>query len=772
MTCHNTPTPSQPLASRSGIALVVVLGMLSVIVLLGVAFAISMRTERLAANAFVDVVRARTIMDGALTRVMTDHLPNAAPGFYPNWLVHTPSGGDLSAGSFMAARGIDYVPGALRPAANAGDEMRWQDMLDPQGNFHGQYAYMIVNMSGLLDANHIDKEDRAYGGSPGEIQFSDYIFDSGEVGSGSLRSWRDDYFIRFETVPELFALGTWNAANAGSPNLVSMTESPPFTTGANYVDHFHIFSRFPDTSYAIEQAGQAIANPKALIGGDPNFWEHDDIVSVLMETPALFDSQADAQTFVNLLHDFADESYVPQNPGGLSFKRVPMINEVVMSNVVERRQPAEFGDPDIIAMQVHLSVETWFPFDAQTEYATVEVTYSEDTLTALVGPPIYGDLGNFELINVEQDPEGPHSENDFRVTRFIFESSMPASPWPEGLLMQVTLSGNLAVELTSDGSVVNQVNGPWPANTFQFSMPPTFPFPAYDSPVSVGQVRAYSTDDPRFNWDTANAASSASGQWRPQAETLGGMNAGMGQFSEDDEVGLMYVAQREFINAGEVSYLPYSGNPADPFQPWRTARLIGPDPNQSARIIDRLSTATNPQRRGKANINSPFTNVVRAAIFGAPREEWPGMGGIGTTVTRDQAGAIAGLIYEAFGNLDTSTDFAMNMSDLVNALDTSQIGSILGLGPADNNKFIAESPIRNSMGTLGTRDTLYTVFLATRTLPVGLTPDDIPSGESLDDYVAAEQRAVAVVWRDPYRPTLNGPQQTIIRTFNWLLEED
>ncbi len=57
---------------RAGIALILVLGMLSVMLVLGVAFVVTMRTERVAAGNANEVTKARHLVFTALARAMQD----------------------------------------------------------------------------------------------------------------------------------------------------------------------------------------------------------------------------------------------------------------------------------------------------------------------------------------------------------------------------------------------------------------------------------------------------------------------------------------------------------------------------------------------------------------------------------------------------------------------------------------------------------------------------------------------------------------------------
>ncbi|MDE0839566.1 MAG: hypothetical protein OSB41_11010, partial [Kiritimatiellae bacterium] len=78
---------------RSGIALIIVLGLLSILTILCVAFAISMRVERMAARAFADNTRAEQLITIAMVRSMeqvTEHMRNPAPKVYPDFVELTP----------------------------------------------------------------------------------------------------------------------------------------------------------------------------------------------------------------------------------------------------------------------------------------------------------------------------------------------------------------------------------------------------------------------------------------------------------------------------------------------------------------------------------------------------------------------------------------------------------------------------------------------------------------------------------------------------------
>ena len=780
---------------KDGIALIVVLGMLSVLALMAVAFAISMRTERMAASSFADVVRARNLMDAALGRTITEHIPTAqASDFYPNWTVFPPRSG-TPGNNFMAAKGSNYVPGVLIDSVRPRDIIEWIDIIDPQDNrFYGQYSYLVVNQSGLLDANIVAESNRVNGLHPAEISvnsdiFEEATFDPNTQQGGRLRDWRGQ-FIRFETVPELYSLGVWQADTIAQ---TIITNPPPFLPlHSFYVDHFHVFSHYPQGSW-ISYDSDPVVRPQNFVGLEPDEWSDEVIEAIVrnLTSPpnAPFLEEEDAESFVDMLIDYATPTYVPRNPAGPSFKRVPMLNEIVVSNTFVRLPPDATFTNDQVQLRVHVDVETFYPFRRPASPRAFRVHYSGTPIVVAISPTHdVNDLGELTLQNI-QDPldpgDNPHDQLDYRVTRFTFASDPVEinDNW-DGMAIGLQIDpGTIQVTLREDtDAVVNQVSG-WEPNDFRFIFGGFAALTAYDEPATVGppQRVGRSADDPRLNWN----ASPTAGQWRGQAITLGEPNsrAGLSPQPTDEVMRPLYCRQGQLRSAAELSFLLYSGDPANPFQPWRTLRLLGPDPNQSARLLDRFTVvdpSVESHRRGKVNINTPHANVLAAALAYSPvRATWlpqgtPPRG----AVTVDEARLIADRIIAGLPSAG-----ARNLSALaaIPDLQTTDIVTLLDL--PENDKFVAESFVRHSHGLLGTRHTLYTAFLITRVFPRGFDPDpsrseiDIPPGLTIDDMVVAEQRAVAVIWRDPGAVTGAGgdgsaSHRSLIRTFIWLTEED
>ncbi len=176
--------------SRSGSALVIVLGMLSVLLLMGVAFSVTMRTERAAAANMRHAAVARHILDSALARTMADldraledqgDLPvptggvivtvSQQPGgeasvnpLSPEAALHIPAD-QLVAAVFTNAQWLP-IYGDVRINGNtANDPVRDDSPV-------GRYAFVVLNGCGYLDPNVVGASNRLYGLSPCEIDIT------------------------------------------------------------------------------------------------------------------------------------------------------------------------------------------------------------------------------------------------------------------------------------------------------------------------------------------------------------------------------------------------------------------------------------------------------------------------------------------------------------------------------------------------------------------------------------------------------------------------
>jgi len=167
-------------------------------------------------------------------------------------------------------------------------------------------------------------------------------------------------------------------------------------------------------------------------------------------------------------------------------------------------------------------------------------------------------------------------------------------------------------------------------------------------------------------------------------------------------------------------------------QPWRSVALFGP--NRHA-VIDRFSVATNSGAtnvfRGLVNPNSTQRDVLASVFNGMPIEEYPGGPPSGTLPWADAQALATTLIASwPYTNLSdigrANWDGFFAVCSVANQLDTT---------------LKRETFLRNVMGLLNARQNVFTIVLAAEL--AGQDNDRFPR-------LAIRQRAVAIVWRDPY----------------------
>jgi len=205
---------------RDGVALIICLGLLSVMTLMAVTFSISMRIERVAAGNFADSVQAKHLIHTALVRAMEAIDDDLVPSdhdlttVYPQWDVLTSQGG--TAARIVTAAGLEPVPnGPILTAAQAATPT-WINV--GSSTFTGRVAFVAMNLSGLLDLNHhvntnylyitinqTGAQRRVWGTNVFELDLSFLPEFSSSYSVTDFASNRND-IVRYETLGELETL--------------------------------------------------------------------------------------------------------------------------------------------------------------------------------------------------------------------------------------------------------------------------------------------------------------------------------------------------------------------------------------------------------------------------------------------------------------------------------------------------------------------------------------------------------------------------------------
>ncbi len=716
---------------RQGIALIMVLGVLTLITLLAVSFAITMRTERLAAENYVYAVQARQLLSHALARAIfevDDYLGGSDPMMYPDFSLSGPplTNAFVSFGTaeapkdFLYGEVTNFIPRSVwDEAQTAMDHVEWARIKDPGStNYIGRFAYLLLDCSGLLDANLVGQwpESRTNGTDAAEIVISSL---PDVTGPGAFCAKRADPWIRFETLPELLYLDGLLPELPGSPQAFS---------------NFFVYSRFIDDhldpkgnpKIRLDQSAAALVDKESEILTalqDCNVNNHNDV-------------------YLNLI-DYVDTDFIPGNKGGaaagnpLTFctEPIPMINEVNFSNSVRRVSTNAYEH------NVYVMVETWYPFPEPPGGVYPTVTLVPPNLKVGSALPNGGmnpdpSAGNAVTVSVDPPTITPTAPNSFQISTIKY--TVQANPYalaPGAYgLQNVTFEQPLVLKFGSGGGGQDVDSVMLPAISVAVQLLP--PFNIGDTKHGISSLPGFSCIDPRINWQASH--------WTAVARTPMATNvnsAGVGELPN-----IMYVRNNPMESPAELGFLSVGS-------PWRTVALCKTSGGGTYNpVLDYFTTGptATSTNRGLVNVNTRNQDVLAAALTSVPLENYPGESGAAALSWADAKIAANHLVTYLWGN--PSSHLISN--------DLSRIGApweIYNQDIADlNTDAKRESLIRNTHRLLGVRQNIFTIILAAQ-------------ATDNSDTVFGEQRAVAVVWRDPV-PDADGRHPCFVRFFKLLAE--
>ncbi|TAN37051.1 MAG: hypothetical protein EPN23_07010 [Verrucomicrobia bacterium] len=748
--------PATVVAKR-GIALVVVLGLLAMLMLLAVSFAISMRVERVAGHGVVEVAKARNLAQTALVRAIAqmegDMLPASVGGggsntFYHGGVIRSSRAGDPA--SFLSGVLSGFVPRniSLQPVPN------WVDVVDG-GQLMGQCSFIVQDCSGYLDVNTIGRvATRGAGVDPGEISLPTTLPTTRpEVVNP------DDFIIerarhRVENGREIVCrLGEFCDLRNNSNTLTMVS-----------------FSYFPNDKYIYTDpnagSGSYAVSNRLEIGfsGVTTPGVRNDMINkIRAEIPGNQAFATIEAALVTNLWDYVTPGFVPANVLSFGTKPVPMINEVVVTNVYELgQQILPNGDIEYMATnRYRVGVEVWYPFfDTNTENFAVSLTANYGGVPAAYQPP--------PLAATAPPLNGPWPRDAYRTVWFpdsgwqikawALPSQPPAAPTPPSL---VNASVAVGVTVQWNGAVVDLTTNLTIGIGASLSGAPTI-----NAPLNASSGKA--ANDPRINWDGTSMAQWAvvtPGGQGAAAMSFGGRNPRVtaGQGDADPDTG-MYCRRGPLATIGELGYLLYNKN-----RPWHTVHLMdsASDPNYTYRLFDLFTTSpTNRIVQGFVNPNAQTlggynnSNAIVGCVFvGASLARYPGEPDA-EVVTSAQAALLADRVA-GVGSVYT------NISDICR-LAANNINFAL----PDTDYWQKKALMRNSIGLLNPRQNLWIIAVAGRAVRDVNNDNQFTSGSG--DFETAVAYAVATVWRDPYEdpddtanPVGQRRHRSFIQFFQW-----
>ncbi len=762
---------------RDGIALIIVLGLMAILMMMGVAFSISMRTERMGAGNFRFGISSRHLVWAGLARAIDDIHENIRTNghFYPNFAV-LPSRGF---GEIYIAFGdaTEHVPAALRETVKD-SPAQWIGAAQG-GGIHGRVAYLVVNVSDFLDANHVGVSNRWAGVHPAEITIENLP----EVLDWEVFAENREADIRYESLPDLLLCQT---------NFTDSTFRGLRADPTNFV----VYSRYPSG----EHDGAAIHdNALDIVGKDVSELEamRDEIIDKLTQMLDTGGARPDNPAFVytNLL-DYVDPEPLPvERLAGPNTKRVPMLNEIVIDDIeIERVHNGE--DAEIVVEFRSLELEWFYPFiqpsddtftlDAELYVAFIkageaphvfegEWTDIELASAGTTEQP-YGfenlDLSAVELASAgtTEQPYG-FAELDFPVplrgprpgTRGWSFDDMGTND-----TVQVIIGVKARIK-NGDGTVVDQVPSPWVDGFFRddtvILLDETFP--AGEEADFALEESSREVIDPRFNWNPQFWLDPADDAFGGNGSSLGGENNVTQWYRNDPEhagrvdpdMALHVSGRGHLVCVGELGNLMRGADRIN--HQWRSLRLIDLERADARRDdVFRHFTGypTNTVRRGLVNINTSRPEALDAVFTGLPWG-YPENTNNVTSVEDAQKISDAILDFREAGGVFT------NASDLA-ALDWSDVF------PSDNNDpdyrsmVELESVIAHSHGLLGTRQNLFAIYVVAGPFSPGLGRVADRYSEQMGEWLGY-QRALFYVWRDPF-PNADGRHPVFVQKFKWL----
>lgn len=713
--------------AKEGAALVIALGFLGILTVMVFAFAVRTRTERVAGRTYLDNARASQLLQTALTRAMED-IDFTFGTNYPN-LLAIGSASDAVApisGTINFTTEENYLPlgnTAIEAAyLTAVDTANWLSVDDDNGSEIGRVAYIVVNTSGLLDANAVGAVDpnnellaRRSGRSPKEIQLSSELLPElntsaqlTDSASGSLTDAdssgqalvhnRDNAWQRFETLRDIRMLNSDKLGGAIDGEISA----------------FNVFSFFPTNEFQGLELTEAI--------------NEEQFEKVLIESCGF--NAEEAQHIVDNYFDYIDADSIPRDLLGSSPEAVPMINEIWLDNVIFNHV---VSDPTNINYEIsgELYIETWYPFDEpqtdggfievvatdpsnsngveliegedyilQSEYITVIVTYT-NLSKALIIPII-------ELTS--EQSEGGH------FTQYSYEFEFNESIEFEVPLSTVADAEPTSIHLMNEeieiiiGETVDRVENTDLELNFT------------DEETRDGT--GYGCYDPRVNHDFGTHWQALDNATPNEVNELD--DWGEEEDLADKESIRFFVSNQPMTNAAELGHLSTG-------QPWDTIRLYAgseaPDP-----VLDHFYTAADstnaPAQNGLININSPHANVLATAFYKAPFPVLEAESLV-SEITEEQALVLGQTLASLSENADNK------LSHLGKALSAS-LPDWENLTDAQKDSIVG-----NTYRLFGSRDSSYTILLVAQ---AGTDTD----GNGLDDEeIRSSQQAIVNVWRDP-----------------------
>ena len=818
--------------NRRGVALIVVLGFLSIMVMMAVAFLTQARMERMVADSTLEAMRGRQIMRTALNAAMNDYsgtLWDEDKMVMPTedfevFISEPPVASVAMGGRTIGADDVellvgeveDWIPKKYRTLAvtNAVEDAEWILVRENPGSSSsrilGRYAYVCFDMSGGIDANLI--------GRAGDVGGYD-------ARAGTNRVRRSVRQVPMRTLPEVLDAGKFQSYRSGWKGFDSLFSLIRLTDGIRNdgsstassarwqperkEDYGAATTNVSDlTPYSMSafrggrynQASATWTNPVLL--GDSTDWN-----LALKPIISQFPSSLLPEWFNNAIYDYTHNNIVPH--GGTEYpspKNVPMFNEMAVSFKLNEARSATSS---VYVADINIEFEFWYPFPSKDNNAETSFRITAPQLVAgppnsIVGdkhllfvmPPVAVMIGtNTSFFILKFSDSSPDPIPDSLTVSNKYNGGIPYTPRDDDSHTNFTYSMVIADSLGATNlpsglpirmTAINLKNSIYLASLAVGNadmIPAGLSFPAPPSLVAGGTA-ALAVTDPRLNH--------LEGQWVREdgGPTLAEINMANRLVGSDfyREGTNLYCRNGPMETPAELGFICTGAGE------WETIGLCTDDAvNMLANLVtdtnlwvtavgrlDRAWSSTNVfYTNGTINPNTRSSNVLMSAFIDLATFEVPNVysnynikanpldedtiGGmdIVNTIVRDileetEDGTFS-TVFQA------GTDWAripcMRQGGALSRMDLDSSG----IGFNNNQR---EALIRNTWGLFSPDDSLFTVVVIAQTIKEG--PGNVGIWNASDDMVTGERRAVALVWRDPFKTGQNLHHEMYVRMFRHL----
>ena len=633
---------------KSGVALVVVMGLVLLIGILVLSFLRISRDARETSQLAYSRVRAEHLLHAAIGRAMADvgqrmdgrlfYWMPEPPGVADTCLVSTNASATHLCGDLLSATVLAEIPGALTgEVASVRGQCQWIPIMADTVTV-GQCAYLVANLSGFLDANRIGGATVTDRTDASELDLSLLFHPASE--SEMFLTNRADH-VRNDTRSELLRINP-AATNAWEDVFAAYSYDPDpdvyFTTTNG------IGTRLFGTNLQ-RRVPIATADASVLISNLTGFVSDPDLVA-------------------KCILDYQDQDRRPSLTNIVT-EAVPMVNE--------------FGVESMSSNTVRYVFELWYPFHPPTRpeetfvFTTTNEAHGVGTTTVLTNLA-FGTPTEFTVVTSEV---------------FIADLSVPVT---NDFSLHWQASSDATVDLIYTGTAAL----------------------AADYYIEIG--------DPRLPPNSTNimgipnCVSSTTG-------TIGRINSNCRPWLADGGQGLpIFIPDRPMRNIGEIGYI-LSG------EPWQSLDLT--DTN-IATLVNRFTAEPNAPRSRTGLISAGATNAnVLDTLFDGIRIGVTNTGSTCRTLTPDEVQGLHRCLDSTVFDIQTR----------------GWLLHYIGRSAFYTNTFLAtntlvgtdtrEDALRGIVELVSSRHQLFLVVAAAQAVS--------PRGARL-----AEQRAMALVWRDAY----------------------